>query len=61
MLKKLDLNDINWQRLILNSIEQGLDLSEPLDDGGKPLLQICIDNENKDGRWQLKDLMRLLL
>ena len=29
-------------------------------DGGKPLLQVCIENENDNG-WQLKKLMQILL
>lgn len=55
VINKLDLNDIQWSKLIKNSRAEKLDLVRPVIDGGKPLLQVCIDNENhKNGMWQLK-------
>ena len=39
-----------------------LDLTAPITDSGKPLLQVCIENEDSDtGQWQLKELMQILL
>lgn len=35
---KLDLNDIDWKQLIINSMTHDLDLITPVTDGGKPLL-----------------------
>lgn len=59
----MDLNDIDWIQLIINSTTNDLNLRTPVTDGGKPLLQVCIDNENsaEDGMWQLKDMMLALL
>ena len=58
----LDLNDIDWQRMVDLSRSKKLDLANPLTFSGKPLLQVCIENENSnDGRWHLKTLMELLL
>jgi hypothetical protein len=48
--------------MIRNSYKKALDLTEPKTEAGKPLLQICIDNENSDREtWQLKNLMKILL
>lgn len=59
---KLDLNDIDWERLVENSKESGKDLETGLTDGGKPLLQVCIENEDSETkRWQLEPLMKILL
>ena len=58
----LNLNDINWDRMIENSTTKGKDLKNPKIEGGKSLFQVCIENENTErGTWQLKDLMKSLL
>ena len=59
--EKLDLTGIDWNQLVKNSHKSKLDLKTPLTDGGKPLLQVCIENETPDGQWQLQDLMTTLL
>lgn len=61
VLDKLDFNDIRWENLVKKSREEGLNMKQAVTDGGKPLLQVCIDNEHIDGSWQLKQLMKLLL
>ena len=55
------MTGIDWRQLVKNSYKSKLDLIKPLTDGGKPLLQVCIENETPDGQWQLEDLMRTLL
>lgn len=50
-----------WTNLISNSEMEALNLVQPVTDGGKPLLQVCIDNESEDGMWQLRDMMKCLL
>ena len=45
-----DFDTVNWKRLIKNSVSEHKFielLGEPLTDFGKPLLQVCIDNEEK--------------
>jgi hypothetical protein len=63
VIHNLDLNDIDWERLILNSKDAKRNEKQgQYTDGGKPLLQVCIDNEDVDTKkWQLKRLMELLL
>lgn len=67
VLKHLDLNDIDWDRMIeitrlKYSDRKDSDLRRPVTISGKPLLQVCIENENEeDGSWQLKRLTKLLL
>ena len=63
VLRHFNLDDVNWERLIENSQIKYKDSNEnrkPVSDFGKSLLQICIENEDKNG-WQLKDLMIRLL
>ena len=55
------MNDVDWELLVPKSIEEGLEMVKGVTEGGKSLLQVCIDNENIDGRWQLKELMEELL
>ena len=42
----LNLNDIDWNQMIKNSWTKELDLENPRIEGGKSLLQVCIENEN---------------
>ena len=48
---ELNLNGINWRKLVKDKQENGLitvdNLNDPLTPKGKSLLQICIDNEKK--------------
>ena len=68
MSTQIDFKEINWERLIENSFEQRLfkydkngkpKIINATTRGNKPLLQVCIDNENKDN-WHLQELMILL-
>jgi hypothetical protein len=63
IFENLDFNDINWATMITNSFEgDKFKKFGPMTEGGKPLLQVCIENENPETKtWQLKKLMELLL
>ena len=57
-----DLTDIDWKLMIKNSRNSDQNLNEAKNEGGKSLLQVCIENEKSDGSpWQLQVLMELLL
>lgn len=51
---KIDMNDIDWERMVQNSLLDKKDLKEGMTDGGKSLIQVIIENEdNETQKWQL--------
>ena len=61
--KYLDLNDIDWDKLIKNSEAYGKTFDKDGKiDSGKPILQVCIENEDTEHKtWQLRPLMERIL
>lgn len=48
--------------MIENSRREGKSVKgRPTTEGGKPLLQVCIENEQAEGKWKLKGCMESLL
>ena len=59
--ENIDMNDIKFDTLISNSKEFGLEFKDGVTGGGKPLLEVCITNEQENGKWQLEKMMEELI